>query len=592
VISLKNSKLKGIAGLLFLISILLRVISIPHSNPDMAAYNLLWYQTLFQKGIGEALATNFSNYTPPYTYFLALATFSHGFIPPLTAIKLIPICFDLLGAFFIFKIVKLKYDQADMPYLAGAVYFTAPTVILNSAYWGQADSLYTSLLLVCLYFAMVEKSFPAILAFGLAFSIKAQAVFFLPFLAVLAIRKRIPWLYFGIIPLVYLAAVMPVVMLGRPLLDALFIYTQQADTYTVLSRNAPNFYILFPREWYSAGLIPGIAAAIGFIVYWISSTAKSKTKLDHRYIILIAFISTSLVPFLLPKMHDRYFYPADVLSIVLAFFQPSLWFIPVMYQIISTLAISNFLFGTSSSIVIIGFILNTIAIAVMIRTQRITEERGAAKQKISSALSWLAAFLIPVILFGISLNILLTPAYIRFEYAMPHIPADEYGFSKSERFQWAAQTMDYLTNGKQTRTLSRLEFENGTPVFSNYEITLVDQIKSSLRKAFSFREISLGMLFILGVFAWAGDWAAKFVNGVKRGGWLTIGSAGILGIALITLKGIQPQFDLQSTDTLLRLFPIRLWQDAFLWMMIGIFGSSSLLILFSTKVKSRIGIQK
>ncbi len=382
------------------------------------------------------------------------------------------------------------------------------------------------------------------------------------------------------------------VLLGRPLLDALFIYTQQADTYTVLSRNAPNFYILFPREWYSAVLIPGIAAAIGFIVYWISATAKSKTKLDNKYIILIAFISTTLVPFLLPKMHDRYFYPADVVSIVLAFYWPALWFIPVIYQIISTFAISNFLFGTSSSIVNLGFILNTIAIAVMIRTQRCAEERRATKQKISSAFSWLAAILTPIILFGVSLNLLLTPAYIRFEYAMPHIPADEYGFSKSERFQWATQTMGYLTNTKQIQYLSRLEFENGAPVFSNYEVTLVDQIKSAVRKAFSFWEISLAGLFILGMFAWAGDWSAKFVNGVKRGGWLTIGSASILGVALIIINGIQPHFGFQNTDTLLRLFPARLWQDAFLYMMISILGSSSLLILFSIKVKKRIGTKK
>jgi hypothetical protein len=53
----------------------------------MALYNLLWYQALYQKGIDGALATNFSNYTPPYTYFLALATFTHDLIPPLVAIK-------------------------------------------------------------------------------------------------------------------------------------------------------------------------------------------------------------------------------------------------------------------------------------------------------------------------------------------------------------------------------------------------------------------------------------------------------------------------------------------------------------------------
>ena len=106
---LKENYLKIATGLLILLSLFLRVISIPHSNHDLVVYNLLWYQALYQKGIGQALATNFSNYTPPYTYLLALATFTHGLIPPLISIKLIPICFDILGAFYVFKIIKLKY---------------------------------------------------------------------------------------------------------------------------------------------------------------------------------------------------------------------------------------------------------------------------------------------------------------------------------------------------------------------------------------------------------------------------------------------------------------------------------------------------
>jgi Gpi18-like mannosyltransferase len=142
--STKFPFLKITVILLFVLSVTLRIIAVPHSNQDMTAYNLLWYQVLYQKGIGKALATNFSNYTPPYTYFLALATLTHDFIPPLVAIKLIPICFDLLGAFYVYKIVKLKYQQGDMSCLAAAVYFTAPTIILNSAYWGQVDSLHLS----------------------------------------------------------------------------------------------------------------------------------------------------------------------------------------------------------------------------------------------------------------------------------------------------------------------------------------------------------------------------------------------------------------------------------------------------------------
>jgi len=132
----KNNVVKILIGLLVFLSVVLRFMSLPYSNRDMIIHNLRWYETLNQQGIDKALATNFANYTPPYTYFVALATLTHDFIPPLTALKIIPTCFDLLGAFFIYKIVKLKYPQGNMPHLAAAIYFAAPTILLNSAYWG------------------------------------------------------------------------------------------------------------------------------------------------------------------------------------------------------------------------------------------------------------------------------------------------------------------------------------------------------------------------------------------------------------------------------------------------------------------------
>ena len=350
-----------------------------------------------------------------------------------------------------------------MPYLAAVIYFTAPTVILNSAYWGQADSLYTSLLLACLYFLLIEKSFASMLAYGLAFSFKAQAVFLLPFLVIMAFRKRIPWLYFGLIPIVYMVTVLPVVFLGRPLLETLLVYAKQTDTFAVLSMNAPNLYSFFSREWYSPILPIGVTTAIILIACWVYTTSHVKIDLDNKYIILVAVISTALVPFVLPKMHDRYFYSTDVLSIVLAFYWPTLWFIPVLYQLVSTSAISVFLFNVDASIVVIGFLINSIALATMLKMQRVAEKRGATNQTISSALSWLAAILTPIIIIGISLNFLLTPAFIRVEYAMPHNSADSSEFTKSDRFQWASETIVYLTNDRQTQYLAKQKFSNGSP---------------------------------------------------------------------------------------------------------------------------------
>jgi hypothetical protein len=286
-------------------------------------------------------------------------------------------------------------------------------------------------------------------------------------------------------------------------------------------------------------------------------------------------------------MHDRYFYPADVLSIILAFYYPSLWILPILYQISSTSAISIFLFNTNAIFVIYGFFLNTIALAIALRTQRKVENRSAANPKILASLSWLSTLLTPFILFGIGLHILLTPALIRFEYDLPYMPADSYGFSKSERFQRASQTMEYLTNEKQIQFLTNQRFENGSPVYNELEAYKVDGIKNFIQQTVSIWNLALAATFILGMLAWAGDWLPYFRQGIKRGGWFTVGLTIIIGIAIAIFAGANPNTYFQNSDTFLRLFPTVFWRDSFLIMAIGMIGIGSLLAISLAKIENK-----
>jgi Gpi18-like mannosyltransferase len=583
----KQNTIKLTIILLVLISVTLRILSIPSWNWDMTEHNVPWYMTLRNDGIPAALGTRFADYAPPYTYFLALVTFTYGLIQPLYAIKLIPIFFDVLGAVFVYKLVKLKYEQGLLPALAAAIYFTAPSIILNSAHWGQVDSLYTFFLLVSLYLIIKEKPLASIISLGLAFSIKAQGAFLVPFMCVMVLRKKMPWWYLVLVPLIYMIAAMPVVLLGRPFMEVMLIYKAQALTYPELAMNAATIYTLFPHEWYPAFLPIALVIAAILVMYWIYATSQNKIKLDYKYLTLIAFISVALVPFVLPKMHDRYFYPADVLSIILAFYYPALWFLPILYQLSSTSAISIFLFGTNATFVIYGFFLNTIALAVALRTQRLAENEKTANPKIPELVSWLGTLFTPVILFGISMNLLLTPAFIRAEYNMPYIPADSYGFSKSERFHWASLTMDYLTSTKQDQYLAKQISENGSPVFTEQEIPIIDGIQAAIHKTAALWELLLAACFVLAMLAWAGDWLPEFRRGIKRGAWLTVGLAVILGIASFFLTGFNVNADLQSSDTFLRLFPIRIWQDFFLFTSLLLIGIGALLGFGLTKIEGK-----
>ena len=169
---------------------------------------------------------------------------------------------------------------------------------------------------------------------------------------------------------------------------------------------------------------------------------------------------------------------------------------------------------------------------------------------------------------------------------MLRIPADPNGYSKSERFQGASQTMDYLTNDKKMQYLAKLEFEKGHPIFNDHEIFMVDNIKKSIQILLTIWQLSLAATFILGLFAWAGNLLPQFRYGVKRGGWLTIGLTIIIGVAVILFNGFNPSLYIQNTDTFMRLFPISLWRDFFLFMAISMIGSGFLLAISLAKIKN------
>lgn len=329
-----KTTVKIIALVIMICAIILRISSLPHKNADTDVY-IQWYNQLANQGFSK-MADNYSVYTPPYLYLLWLATLTKGAIQPLLAIKLIPIIFDCLSAFAVYKLVKLKYPHGNLPFLSFAGFFLLPTVLVNSSFWGQVDSFYTSFLLLCIFFLVTNRPLPAMLVFGMAISIKIQSVFLVPFLIVMAFKKHIPWSYFFLVPFVYLLTILPAVLAGMPFIKALTIYVSQANASGAPSMNAPNLYslIIYPPfyiDW-EAAVRGGLFLAAISIISWTVIYTRRQYELNHKVMILSMLASLALVPYVLPKMHDRYFYPADVLSYIFAFYYPAYWFIPLLFQ--------------------------------------------------------------------------------------------------------------------------------------------------------------------------------------------------------------------------------------------------------------------
>jgi Gpi18-like mannosyltransferase len=334
----------AIAGIALAIAV--RYSLLDFKSIDFFKYTKVWFNTVKGEGF-SAFGHNFSNYNPPYLYLLYLIARYFPVTSIVTATKLPPIIADFISAWFTYRIVRLKYIDSPIPVLASFAILFAPTVVINSAFWGQADALYTCALLAALYFIFTKKFGLAMLMFGLSVSFKAQAVFLLPLLIALLIRKEIPWKYYLFIPLVMFLALVPAWIAGRSLLDLLLIYPSQAGQYMQLSMNAPSAFSLIPDSgrffiyYYHAGLIAAVAAGIFYSIF----VYKSHNNLTPSILLELALLTILMMPFLLPKMHERNFYPADVISIVFAFYYPRYLFVPIVMSVTSFFSYQPTLFA-------------------------------------------------------------------------------------------------------------------------------------------------------------------------------------------------------------------------------------------------------
>jgi Gpi18-like mannosyltransferase len=105
------------------------------------------------------------------------------------------------------------------------------------------------------------------------------------------------------------------------------------------------------------------------VLIWVICSRFFLRRLDRPAILLLALISVALTPFVLPNMHDRYFYPADAISIPLAFMMPELWFIPILFQLISGLSYSVYLLSTQMDALQTAAVINLLTLAALLMKQ-------------------------------------------------------------------------------------------------------------------------------------------------------------------------------------------------------------------------------
>lgn len=346
------------------------------------------------------------------------------------AIKSISVLFDGLLSLLTYLILRRQRAPSLVPLCGAALMLFAPTIVINSAAWGQCDAIYAAFCLGSLYCLLTKRPAWACVCFGIAIAFKLQAIFFLPVLCIPFLRRTFPARYLLLAPAIFLLLLAPTLLAGRSVQGLAQVYVDQVRTGGVtataggggrqgaaafgtgqppangmagtassgaagpggapgvagsgpggashsdsgaagagshaqpgpggsgsgagsgggfgfsastLTYDAPTLYQWFPANapafWKWLGTLLAALAAAALVALAFVQRVKLRSDVLLRFALLIALT----VPFLLPAMHERYFYLADVLSILFACRFPRYFFVPIAMQAASLLSYAPYL---------------------------------------------------------------------------------------------------------------------------------------------------------------------------------------------------------------------------------------------------------
>ncbi|WP_240644696.1 phospholipid carrier-dependent glycosyltransferase [Paenibacillus paeoniae] len=298
---------------------------------DIALF-MFWSEQAVREGLAGFYHTEmFVDYPPGYIYVLfALGHIKSwlgitGEAAALLLYKLPAIAADLGAAVVIFRAAARKLGAPVATGLAMLWLFN-PAVILDSAAWGQVDSVFALVLSLSLL-GIAEKRFgKAAVWYAIAALIKPQAFIFMPVL-LLALLARKKWknvavtAYYGFGTFILLA--LPFFWSSGGLKALYELYKGTLSSYPYATLNAFNVYALNGANWkplteswlflnYQLWGTLFVVVAVALAV-WFSLAGKRREGEDRSFFIAMTLIAVVFI--LVTKMHERYMFPILLLSL-------------------------------------------------------------------------------------------------------------------------------------------------------------------------------------------------------------------------------------------------------------------------------------
>jgi Gpi18-like mannosyltransferase len=323
-----------------------------HSDWDLDAAFLPWLSHILQEGRLRALESSFADYNPPYIYALSASSLLARFVSPIAVVKLTNLPFLILSSAIVFLTCRRLSFSTQRAALGAALVLVAPETMQNIWSWGQCDMIYSSFLLAFVAAVQLKRPTLGVVCFAVALSFKLQAIFIGPFLLALVLAGEVPLWTLILIPVVYAAMLIPAIAAGRPPTQLLFVYGAQYNYFRRIAFAVPNPYILIVH-WARTneiadrithiGLVFAAICNCGFLLYLWRRRAVLRTPTG---VAIVAALAIMLEVYVLPKMHERYFFPANLIILMLVAFNPGRFWIPAVFvQLSSLICYAPFTYG-------------------------------------------------------------------------------------------------------------------------------------------------------------------------------------------------------------------------------------------------------
>ncbi|MDF2668679.1 MAG: phospholipid carrier-dependent glycosyltransferase, partial [Paenibacillus sp.] len=320
-----------VVWILLLVALLIRMglaVSIVGHPTDMNTFKA-WAIYAAEHGLGKFYSGEiFADYPPGYIYVLYLIgkirlwfDLDHSGSGFLLLVKMPAILADLAASLMIYLAAAQKWK---MPTAVGimVLYALNPAIFVNSAMWGQVDSIFTLLVVTFVLLAVRNKLPYAALVFALALLVKPQTLIFTPVLLFALYRNR-NWrtlLWSAVTGFAtFIVLVLPFGS-SKGFFWIVQLYSNTLASYPYASLNAFNLFALTGGNWVSVSSRFLLSYQVWGILFILLTVAYSvyifyKYKEHSSVLLFISVIIITLVFVCTAKMHERYLFPALLLTL-------------------------------------------------------------------------------------------------------------------------------------------------------------------------------------------------------------------------------------------------------------------------------------